>query len=74
MAPDSDAQEAAWREDARRVSNGDQVHGAVRLALAIPTIGRFLRLLAACTGFDIGNAALPDLANRLKNTAPHDRP
>ena len=27
------AQEAAWREDARRVSNGDQVHGAVRLAL-----------------------------------------
>ncbi|CAH2605727.1 transposase (plasmid) [Rhodovastum atsumiense] len=27
------AQEAAWREDARRVSNGEQVHGVVRLAL-----------------------------------------
>ena len=27
------AQEAAWREDGRRVSNGDQVHGVVRLAL-----------------------------------------
>jgi len=27
------AQEAAWREDSRHVSNGDQVHGVVRLAL-----------------------------------------
>jgi transposase-like protein len=27
------AQEAAWREDNRRVSNGEQVHGVVRLAL-----------------------------------------
>jgi hypothetical protein len=27
------AQEAAWREDLRRVSNGEQVHGVVRLAL-----------------------------------------
>jgi hypothetical protein len=28
-----DAQEAAWREDARRVSNGEQVHRVVRLAM-----------------------------------------
>jgi transposase-like protein len=28
-----DAQEATWREDARRVSNGEQVHGVVRLAM-----------------------------------------
>ena len=27
------AQEAAWREDLRRVSNGDQVHGVVGLAM-----------------------------------------
>jgi transposase-like protein len=27
------AQEAAWREDARRVANGEQVHGVVRLAM-----------------------------------------
>jgi transposase-like protein len=27
------AQEAAWREDARRVSNGEQLHGIVRLAM-----------------------------------------
>jgi len=27
------AQEAAWREDNRRVSNGEQVHGVVRLAM-----------------------------------------
>ena len=27
------AQEAAWREDARCVSNGEQVHGVVRLAM-----------------------------------------
>jgi transposase-like protein len=27
------AQEAAWREDARRVSNGEQVHGVIRLAM-----------------------------------------
>jgi transposase-like protein len=27
------AQEAAWREDLRRTSNGDQVHGVVRLAM-----------------------------------------
>jgi transposase-like protein len=27
------AQEAAWREDARHVSNGEQVHGVVRLAM-----------------------------------------
>jgi transposase-like protein len=27
------AQEAAWREDARRLSNGEQVHGVIRLAL-----------------------------------------
>jgi hypothetical protein len=27
------AQEAAWREDARRVSNGEQVHSVVRLAM-----------------------------------------
>jgi hypothetical protein len=28
-----DAQEAAWREDLRRVSNGDQVFGVARLAM-----------------------------------------
>jgi len=27
------AQEATWREDARRVSNGEQVHGVIRLAM-----------------------------------------
>ena len=27
------AQEAAWREDARRLSNGEQVHGVVRWAM-----------------------------------------
>jgi hypothetical protein len=27
------AQEAAWREDLRRVSNGEQTHGIVRLAM-----------------------------------------
>jgi hypothetical protein len=27
------AQEAAWREDARRVSNGEQTNGVVRLAM-----------------------------------------
>jgi hypothetical protein len=27
------AQEAAWREDMRRASNGEQVHGIVRLAM-----------------------------------------
>ena len=27
------AQEAAWREDARRLSNGEQVHGVIRLAM-----------------------------------------
>ncbi len=27
------AQESAWREDMRRISNGEQVHGVVRLAM-----------------------------------------
>jgi ISXO2 transposase-like protein len=31
------AQEAAWREDARRVSNGEQVHGVIRLAMRCPS-------------------------------------
>ncbi len=31
------AQEAAWRENARRVSNSEQVHGLVRLALHCPS-------------------------------------
>src|SRR4051794_4508147 len=31
------AQEAAWREDARRVSNGQQVHGVIRLAMRCPS-------------------------------------
>jgi transposase-like protein len=30
------AQEAAWREDVRRLSNGEQVHGGIRLALHGP--------------------------------------
>ena len=30
------AQEAAWREDLRRVSNGEQAHGVVRLAMGNP--------------------------------------
>ena len=30
------AQEAAWREDLRRVSNGEQTHGVVGLAMACP--------------------------------------
>jgi hypothetical protein len=30
------AQEAAWREDLRRVSNGEQTHGVVRLAMGCP--------------------------------------
>lgn len=29
------AQEAAWREDARRVSNGEQAHGVVKLAMRL---------------------------------------
>lgn len=29
------AQEAAWREDLRRVSNGEQVHGVVKLAMRL---------------------------------------
>ena len=43
------AQEAAWREDLRRVSNGEQAHGIVGLAMQVQAIGRFLRLLAART-------------------------
>ena len=31
------AQEAAWREDLRRVSNGEQVYGVVGLAMRVPT-------------------------------------
>jgi hypothetical protein len=30
------AQEAAWREDLRRVSNGEQTHGVVGLAMGCP--------------------------------------
>jgi hypothetical protein len=40
------AQEAAWREDLRRVSNGGQVYGVIALAMRCPTIGRLLRVLA----------------------------
>ncbi len=29
------AQEAAWREDARRASNGEQAHGVVKLAMRL---------------------------------------
>ena len=31
----TDAQEAAWREDLRRVSNGEQAHGIVGLAMQL---------------------------------------
>ena len=41
------AREAAWREDMRRVSNGDQVYGC-RTGDALQAVGRFLRLLATC--------------------------
>jgi hypothetical protein len=44
------AQEAAWREDLRRVSNGEQVYGVVRTGNAMQAIGRFLRLLATRPG------------------------
>jgi hypothetical protein len=33
------AQQAAWREDLRRVSNGEQAHGVVRSGDAMQAIG-----------------------------------
>ena len=41
------AQEASWREDNRRVSNGDQVHRVAGLAMGWQAVSRFQRLLAA---------------------------
>jgi hypothetical protein len=44
------AQEAAWREDLRRASNGEQVYGVVGLAMRCrPSVG-LLRLLATRAG------------------------
>ena len=33
--PSRQAQEAAWREDHRGISNGDQVHGVIGLAMGL---------------------------------------
>ena len=41
------AQESAWREDNRRVANGEQVRRVAGLALRTRQVGGFQRLLAA---------------------------
>ena len=41
------AQEAAWREDNRRVANGDQVGRVAALAMKRKAVSGFRRLLAA---------------------------
>jgi hypothetical protein len=41
------AQEASWREDNRRISNGEQVHMISGLAVKRGAVHRFLRVLAA---------------------------
>ena len=41
------AQEASWREDNRRASNGEQVNRLAGLAMAAKAVSRFQRLLAA---------------------------
>ena len=38
------AQEAAWREDMRRVSNGEQAYGVVGLAMGCPPHATFDRV------------------------------
>src|SRR3954451_9925680 len=44
------AQEAAWREDLRRVSNGEQVYRPRWVGDALPAIGGLLRVLATRPG------------------------
>jgi hypothetical protein len=44
------AQEAAWREDLRRVSNAQQVYGVVGFGDAVQPVDRLLRLLATRPG------------------------
>jgi hypothetical protein len=44
------AQEASWREDHRRVSNGDQVHAVSRLAMKRGPSVDFCGILAASFG------------------------
>jgi transposase-like protein len=66
------AQEAAWREDFRRASNGGQVHRVVELAM--PAVGRFPRLLATIPGIAFKGATQPHAAKRLVCAATHGFP